>query len=217
MKILFEILLLIISYLLGSIPTALIISKVFFKKDIRQYGSKNMGATNTLRVLGLPYAITVFLLDALKASIILFLFTYGILNRELIPHIHPIIFGLAGIIGHIFPIFANFKGGKGVASMSGILLVYAPLCFLVEIVAFLLILILTKYVSAGSIISLFLVFILSFIIPPVFQTTPDLFFSLFCGIIFVIIVIDHWPNIIRLINGTESQITKAILSKKEKK
>lgn len=217
MKILFEISLLIISYLLGSIPTALIISKLFFKKDIRDYGSKNMGATNTLRVLGLPYAITVFLLDAMKASIIIFLFTYGILSKDLIPHIHPIIFGFAAIIGHIFPIFAKFKGGKGVACMSGILLVYSPICFLIEIVAFLLILLFTKYVSAGSIISLLLVFILSFFIPPVFQTTPDLFFSLFCGIIFIIIVIDHWPNIIRLINGTESQITKAILSKKEKK
>lgn len=217
MKILFEILLLIISYLLGSIPTALIISKLFFKKDIRDYGSKNMGATNTLRVLGLPYAITVFLLDALKAAIVVGLFTYGILSKDLIPHLHPIVFGFVAIIGHIFPIFAKFKGGKGVACMSGILLIYSPLCFLVEMVAFLLILILTKYVSAGSIISLFLVFILSFIIPPVFQTSPDIIFSIFCGIIFIIIVIDHWPNIIRLLHGNESQITKAILSKKEKK
>ena len=90
MTILYEILLLIFAYLLGSIPNALIVSKLFFKTDIRKFGSKNMGATNTLRVLGVRYAALVFFLDALKASILVALFTYNIIDRSIIPPLHPI-------------------------------------------------------------------------------------------------------------------------------
>ena len=213
MTILYEILLLICAYLLGSIPNALIVSKVFFKKDIRQYGSKNMGATNTLRVLGLRYAALVFLLDALKASILVVLFTYNIIDKSIIPHLHPIYFGLVSIFGHIFPIFAKFKGGKGVACTTGVLLSFSPLCFLIELVIFLIVFLSTKIVSISSILSITCVFISSFFIGPIKGTGPDYIFTIFCGIIMLIIILDHSKNIKRLLNGTESKINKAELEK----
>lgn len=221
MTILYEILLLILAYLLGSIPNALIVSKVFFKKDIREFGSKNMGATNTLRVLGVKYAALVFILDALKASILVALFTYNIIDKSIIPHLHPIYFGLMGIIGHIFPIFAKFKGGKGVASTTGILLAFSPYCFLIELAVFLIVFLSTKIVSLSSILSISCVFICSFFIGPITTGEPDYIFTIFCGIVMLIIILDHAKNIKRLFKGTESRITKDELEKnnitKEKK
>jgi glycerol-3-phosphate acyltransferase PlsY len=213
MIILNEILLIICAYLLGSIPNALIISKLFFKKDIREFGSKNMGATNTLRVLGLKYAAMVFILDAMKASILVILFTYNILDNSLIPHLHPIYFGFASIIGHIFPIFAKFKGGKGVACTTGILLSFSPLCFLIEAILFFTIFLSTKIVSLSSIISITGVFISSFFIGPITTSQTDYIFTIFCGVVMLIIIFDHSKNIKRLINGTESKIDKSSLEK----
>ena len=213
MTIIYEILFLILAYLLGSIPNALIVSKLFFKKDIREFGSKNMGATNTLRVLGFKYAALVFLLDALKASILVILFTYNIINKSIIPHLHPIYFGFLAIIGHIFPIYANFKGGKGVACTSGVLLAFSPYCFLIELFIFLFVFISTKIVSLSSILSITAVFIASFFIGPITTNNPDYIFTIFCGITMIIIFLDHLQNIKRLIKGTESKITKKELEK----
>lgn len=213
MTVLYEILFLIIAYLLGSIPNALIVSKLFFKKDIRNFGSKNMGATNTLRVLGIQYAALVFLLDALKAGLLVFLFTYNILDQSLIPHLHPIYFGFVSIIGHIFPIFASFKGGKGVASTTGVLLAFSPYCFLIELGIFLIVFLLTKFVSLSSILSITCVFIASFFIGPINGNGHDFIFTIFCGLVALIIIFDHFQNIKRLIKGTESKITKSELEK----
>lgn len=214
MEVFIEICFIIGAYLLGSIPWALIISKIVAHVDIRNYGSKNMGATNTLRVLGLGSAITCFFLDALKGAIPVALFSLGILDRSLIPHIHPIILGLVALIGHIFPIYVGFKGGKGVACMTGILLAYCPWCFLIEITVFILILIFTKYVSAASITSLFTAFLLSFTVSPIGHEGPDPVFTIFCAIAFVLIIILHLPNIRRLIKGEEPQVHRAILKTK---
>jgi len=216
MKILIEIGFVILSYLLGSIPSALIISKIFFKIDIREHGSNNMGATNALRVMGMKYATIVFIMDALKAGTLVFLFTYNILSRDLIPHIPPVFLGLVSIIGHIFPIYVKFKGGKGVASATGVILACHPVCFIVEIIIFLLVVILTKYVSVGSIISIIIVFFLSFFIPPLFEDAPNIYFSIFTGIMMGIIIIDHLPNIKRLIHGTESKTTKSLFTRKKR-
>ena len=214
MEVFIEICFIIGSYLLGSIPWALIISKIVAHVDIRNYGSKNMGATNTLRVLGLGSAITCFFLDALKGAIPVALFSLGILSRSLIPHIHPIILGLVALIGHVFPIYVGFKGGKGVACMTGILLAYCPWCFLIEITVFILILIFTKYVSAASITSLFTAFLLSFTVSPIGHDGPDPVFTIFCAIAFLFIIILHLPNLRRLIKGEEPQVHRAILKTK---
>ena len=123
--------LIIIAYLLGSIPFALIVSKTAKGIDIRDYGSKNMGATNVLRVLGLKYGLITFFLDATKAAIIILLFKLGVLNENMHALGHPLIYGIVAIIGHVFPVYANFKGGKAVACSAGIVLVYSPLTFVI--------------------------------------------------------------------------------------
>lgn len=216
-KILIEIGFVILAYLIGAIPTALIVGKLFFKIDIREHGSKNMGATNTLRVMGAPYAVLVFALDAIKGGILVFLFHFNILDKALIPHIPVILLGLVAIIGHIFPIYIGFKGGKGVACTTGILLAYHPICFIVFIIIFLMVVIFTKYVSAASITSIIIIFFLSFFLPPINLTEPDIWFSIFTGIMMIIIIIDHLPNIKRLITGTEPKTTKALLKKNNMK
>jgi glycerol-3-phosphate acyltransferase PlsY len=116
-----ELILIIIAYLIGSIPTALIISKKYFGIDIRDYGSGNMGATNTFRVLGSKYGTLVMVFDILKgmAAVALYNFLPHYLNNELDRTNFMIGLGLAAVLGHIFPIFANFKGGKGVATLLG--------------------------------------------------------------------------------------------------
>ena len=212
--ILIEIGFVLLAYLLGSIPIALLVSKLFFQIDIRNHGSKNMGATNALRVMGVPYAVIVFVLDAIKAGLLVFLFTYNVLDRSLIPHLHPLYLGLFAILGHIFPIFVKFKGGKGVACTTGVILAANPICFFAFIMVFLLVVVFTKYVSAGSITATAIVFFLSFFIPPLNQAGPDLYFSLFTGIMLIIIIITHYQNIVRLIKGTEAKTTKAILKRK---
>jgi glycerol-3-phosphate acyltransferase PlsY len=138
-------LLLIASYLIGSIPTALLMGKLFFGVDIRELGSKNPGATNTLRVLGKKSAIVVLLIDIGKGAAAAYLPIYFHLNIE------PLYFGFAAVIGHCFPIFAGFRGGKAIATTAGALMVANFSLFLVAYITFFLLIFLTKYVFLGSI------------------------------------------------------------------
>lgn len=205
MGIIIPIALLIFSYLLGSIPWALIISKLFAQIDIRDYGSKNMGATNVLRVLGTKYGIAVFILDALKASIVILLFRIGLVNYELdwmVLKIHPLIYGVVALIGHLFPIFANFKGGKGVSCCAGIVLAYNPIVFLGAFSAFCIIFFWKRYISLGSLSAGLVGFTLSFI--PIYGKI-DWIFVIVMGIAFFFLIIRHIPNIKRLIKHTESK------------
>lgn len=220
-NILMKILILIIAYLIGSIPWGLIIG---FAKgiDIRKSGSGNIGATNTGRVLGHKrYSVYVYLLDMFKGAIIVFLFKYNILPYEWCL-INPMLYGLAAVIGHVFPIYLKFKGGKAVACGSGAIAGYFPIFLLFAIPFFFIILIITKYVSLSSLISSFVglvsMFIFSIIsegllLPlNVFYILTDIgnpiwpfnfWFIIFGAIIVVIIFIKHKSNIKRLINGTE--------------
>lgn len=202
-----EMLLLLISYLLGSIPNALIISKSCKGIDIREHGSKNMGATNVLRVLGFKYGIIVFLLDAIKASIIIILFKIGIFSLDKYCHIPLLTYGLFAVIGHLFPIFAKFKGGKGVACSAGIICSYAPLVAIPTLLAFLIVVLITKYVSLGSIIAVATSIIFSFIIPLLTQTEIDWILVIVCFLVFIIFIVTHRANIKRLIKGEESKIS----------
>ncbi len=208
MGIILPITLLIASYLLGSIPTALIISKSFAGIDIRDYGSKNMGATNVNRVLGFKYGLIVFTIDAIKAGIIISLFTFQLLEWEanwMVLKIHPLIYGVVAVIGHMFPIFAEFKGGKGVACCTGILLAYSPLIFIIVITVFILILIWKKYISLSSMTAAVTALILSFFIHE--GDSIDWFFTSIIAILCAFIIIRHIPNIKRLINHTETKFT----------
>lgn len=208
MDILIEILFIILAYLIGSIPVAVIVSKLFFKKDVREYGSKNMGATNATRVFGFKVGIIVFILDAIKGGLVLALFNFNILDKGLIPHIPLIVLGLASTIGHIFPVFAKFKGGKGVACTAGILAFYNPLSFIIVLTIFIITVLITKYVSVGSIILMLSAFILSFFIPPINHISTDLYYIIYCGLLLVVLILTHRKNIVRLIQGNESKITK---------
>jgi glycerol-3-phosphate acyltransferase PlsY len=202
-----EILLLIISYLLGSVPNALIISKLCKGIDIREHGSKNMGATNVLRVLGFKYGIIVFLLDAFKAGVIILMFKIGIFSLDKYCHFPLLTYGLFAVIGHLFPVFAKFKGGKGVACSAGIICSYAPLVAIPTLLTFLIVVLITKYVSLGSILGVTASVIFSIVIPLIMKQEIDWILVVVCSIVFVIFIITHRANIKRLIKGEESKIS----------
>ncbi|HLU22950.1 glycerol-3-phosphate 1-O-acyltransferase PlsY [Lederbergia graminis] len=138
---------LILAYILGSIPSGLIVGKVFYGKDIRQFGSGNLGATNTFRTLGKRAGIVVTLVDILKGTLAVLLPV--IFDLE----IHSLIAGVIAVIGHMFPLFAGFRGGKAVATSGGVLLGYDPILFILLVVVFLVSLKISKYVSLSSIIA----------------------------------------------------------------
>ncbi len=194
---------LILAYLLGSIPNAVWIGKFFFNTDVRNHGSNNSGSTNTIRVLGYKAGIPVLLLDILKGFLavkMIYLTFYYI--PETGDYINfQLLLGLAVIIGHIFPVFANFRGGKGVATLIGVILAIDPISMLICIGVFMITLIVTKYVSLSSMIAG-----LSFpvLVIVVFNTTTSslVIFSL---IVFVLLLFTHQKNIERLVRNQESK------------
>ena len=163
----------LISYLLGSIPNALIIGKAFFKKDIRQFGSGNLGGSNTGRVLGKKIGLLVMILDLLKAVLAIFL-TKLIVNETNPNLINLSIYlsSAAVLIGHCYTCFAKFKGGKAVASTFGILLITNIYIFLISIALYVILLKIFKQVSLSSIIIFFVASLLSLI--PIFRESPFL-------------------------------------------
>lgn len=195
----YEILLILLGYLYGSIPFALVIGKVFYNTDVRESGSGNLGGTNAGRVLGKKAGISVIVLDALKAVIIFYLSSYLSLKFNLNPDIKYIA-GLACIFGHCYPIFAEFRGGKAVSTSLGYFLCIEPLYAVVAIVVFLLVLKISKYVSLSSISTALIVLCI----------TPFLAVSITaksCMLIAVILLVyRHKDNIKRIKNHTESKI-----------
>lgn len=196
--------LIILAYLIGSIPTALIISKKYFGIDIRDYGSGNMGATNTFRVLGKRYGTIVMICDILKgmAAVSLFYFLPFYLNNELARTNFMIGLGLASVIGHVFPIFAGFKGGKGVATLFGMLLVVQPTVAICCVVVFLLALFLTRYVSLSSVLGAIMLPISVLWI----WNEEEFLYRLFALIIAVMVVLTHQKNIGRILRGVETRV-----------
>ncbi len=188
-------LLLILAYLIGSFPTGVIIGKTFFHKDIRQYGSGNIGTTNTFRVLGPIAGIIVFLVDFFKGT----LATLLPVLFHLEPHYLCLITGLAAILGHAFSIFLKFKGGKAVATSAGFLLGYNVHFFLICAIIFFPILFITSMVSLSSLISVVLIFIASFFF-------HDLALSIISGLLIVLIYWSHRSNIVRLEHHEENMV-----------
>jgi glycerol-3-phosphate acyltransferase PlsY len=185
----------ILAYLIGSIPFGLILSKVFGKKDIRKSGSGNIGATNVYRVMGKTLGALTLVLDILKGALFVIL-VEGFTHSE----IWAGLAGFAAFLGHLYPIYLRFRGGKGVATSLGIFLFLAPYALLVDIVIFLLVVYQTRYVSLGSIIAAALL--------------PVILFVFSCSYVYVIlavimgglIVLRHRENIQRLRQGTENKI-----------
>lgn len=195
----YEILLILLGYLYGSIPFALVIGKVFYNTDVRESGSGNLGGTNAGRVLGKKAGISVIVLDALKAVTIFYLSSYLSLKFNLNPDIKYLA-GLACIFGHCYPIFAEFRGGKAVSTSLGYFLCIEPLYAVVAIVVFLLVLKISKYVSLSSISTALIVLCI----------TPFLAVSItakLCMLVAVILLVyRHKDNIKRIKNHTESKI-----------
>lgn len=193
------------AYLLGSIPSAVWVGQAFFGIDVRNYGSGNAGATNTFRVLGKKAGIGVLVLDVLKGFTAALLVSY-------IPEISPVInktrfinlqllFGLTAVIGHLFPVFAKFKGGKGIATLFGMLIALDWHSALVCVFIFLIILLLTHFVSLSS-ISAAIVFPVSIIW--LYKRHEPLFIS-FALCAALLVILTHRKNINRLLSGSESK------------
>lgn len=194
------ILVIILSYLFGSIPWGLVIGKVFFHKDIRKEGSGNIGGTNAGRILGKPAGIAVILLDALKGYFAMVLAYY--LAKDAI-----VFAGLASVIGHCFPVFVHFHGGKAVATTFGFFLGIATLVnghifwqFIFPVLCFLVILYLTKMVSLSSITAVFIEAVVNIFI----NTNKLVPVAVF--ILWILLTYRHKSNIERIKNGTESKI-----------
>jgi glycerol-3-phosphate acyltransferase PlsY len=199
-----EVILLIFSYLIGSIPTAVWVSKMVYNIDIRDYGSGNAGATNTFRVLGSKWGSFVMLVDMLKGLLVVqiaYLMPIYVLDDFQRTNFQ-IGLGLVAVIGHIFPIWAEFRGGKGVATLLGLIIGISPLTALGCVGVFLLVLFLTRFVSLSSILAglAFPVFIL------VIFNVHNNSYRIFAITVALMIILTHQKNISRLIKGCESKV-----------
>ncbi len=199
-----ELLLIVVAYLIGSFPTAILVSKRFFGVDIRDYGSGNAGATNTYRVLGSRWGTVVMIIDMLKgvvATSLYILLPYYMTNEWDRTNL-MIGLGLASVVGHIYPVWAGFRGGKGVATLFGMILAIQPIVAVCCVGVFLLVLYLTRFVSLSSILSsvAFAVFILF-----IFNDDVTLY-RIFSVAVALMVILTHQKNINRLLNGTESKV-----------
>jgi glycerol-3-phosphate acyltransferase PlsY len=201
-----EVALIAFAYLIGSIPTALLISKKFFGIDIREYGSGNMGATNTFRVLGSRYGTIVMIVDILKgvvASSLYVIIPFYVDGDNELERTNLIIgLGMAAVLGHIFPIFAHFKGGKGVATLFGMVLAMQPIVAGCCVGVFLLVLYLTRYVSLSSILAAAMLPISVLWI----WNENETLYRVFALFVALLVIFTHQKNIGRLIRGVESRI-----------
>jgi len=181
-----------LSYLVGSIPTGYIMYKLSEKKDIRRFGSQATGATNVLRLKGWKYALPVGLFDILKGFLVVYFALKLFPDKRL-----ALLCGFLAVLGHCFPIFIKFKGGKGVATTVGVYAALAPVPLLCSVGIFLAAVLLTRYVSLGSLLAMFFfpIFVLYLIGDPY---VIALSIAIFCLIIF-----RHMGNIKRLIGGNE--------------
>jgi glycerol-3-phosphate acyltransferase PlsY len=184
----------ILAYLLGSIPSGLIVGKAGYGIDIREHGSGNLGGTNTFRTLGVKAGMIVTIADILKGTLAASLpFLFGIEG------VHPLLIGLFAVIGHTYPLFANFKGGKAVATSGGILLFFTPILFVTMLAVFFFILYITKYVSLSSMLTGIYAIIFS-----IFNGDPILI--LVVSILTLFVIYRHRTNIKRIKEKTEPKV-----------
>lgn len=199
-----ELLLIVLAYLIGSIPTSVWVSKHFFDIDIRDYGSGNAGATNTYRVLGPKWGTFVMLTDMLKGmlAVKLALLLPEYADSEVNLQNLQTGLGLAAVVGHIFPIWAEFRGGKGVATLFGLVLGISPWTALSCVGIFIVVLYLTRFVSLSSILAsiAFPVFIL------VIFNVDNPLYRIFAIAVALMVLLTHQKNIGRLLKGSESKV-----------
>ena len=199
-----EFLLILMAYCIGSIPTAIWISKAFFGIDIRDYGSGNAGATNTFRTLGSKWGTVVMIVDVLKGVVAtsLYILLPYYLTSEWDRTNFMVGLGLAAVLGHIFPIWADFRGGKGVATLFGMIIAIQPLVAVCCVGVFLIVLYMTRFVSLSSILAsiAFAIFILF-----IFNEKEPLYRA-FAITVAMMVILTHQKNISRLLRGNESKV-----------
>jgi glycerol-3-phosphate acyltransferase PlsY len=194
----------ILAYLLGSVPSAVWVGKSFYGVDVREHGSNNAGATNTFRVLGIKAGSIVLLMDAFKgataANLAYFLQPEWLAINSFIDY--QILFGILAVLGHIFPIFANFKGGKGIATLLGMVLAINLQLALLCLALFVVILLVTRYVSLSSMISTIFFPIFTLYLYPEKNEPMLLAFGIAMALL---VVLTHKKNIIKLLHGEENK------------
>ena len=205
-----HILFLIVAYLLGSFPSAVWVGKTFYNKDVREFGSGNAGATNTFRVLGIKAGIPVLLMDIFKGwfSVNLIYFVSDSCNPfsddvSSSQFEVQLAFGIAAVIGHLFPIYTGFRGGKGIATLLGLLIGLSYPAALAAIVVFVLVFVISKYVSLGSILASSAFPIVVFFL----INEPNSSLKIFSVFVPILTLITHQKNIERLIRGEENKVT----------
>ncbi|HGZ8463202.1 TPA: glycerol-3-phosphate 1-O-acyltransferase PlsY [Staphylococcus aureus] len=196
------IVMLLLSYLIGAFPSGFVIGKLFFKKDIRQFGSGNTGATNSFRVLGRPAGFLVTFLDIFKGFITVFfplwlqVHTDGPISTFFT---NGLIVGLFAILGHVYPVYLKFQGGKAVATSAGVVLGVNPILLLILAIIFFIVLKIFKYVSLASIVAAICCVIGSLII-------QDYILLVVSFLVSIILIIRHRSNIARIFRGEEPKI-----------
>jgi len=206
-----HILFLILAYLTGSFPSAVWVGRTFYNKDVREYGSGNAGATNTFRVLGKGAGIPVLMMDVFKGWLsvnYIYFITDGCnpFTETVTPFQFEIqlALGIAAVIGHLFPIYTGFRGGKGIATLLGLLIGLNPIAAISSIVVFVIVFLISKYVSLGSILaSVAFPFVVFFFIDEKDVNSSLELFSVFVPIL---TLITHQKNIERLIRGEENKV-----------
>ncbi len=204
----------LIAYLLGSIPTAVWIGKAYYGLDVREHGSKNAGATNTFRVLGKKPGIIVLLIDILKGALASSLPYFALSAMIALPDSGPnteqlirignvqIVASILAVVGHVFPLFAGFRGGKGVATSLGVIIGIQPLAALICFGAFLSVFVVSKYVSLGAIVAAIVFpFVVHFMLK-----NESLWMTIFSIVLSVLVIFAHRKNITRLWHGEESRM-----------
>jgi acyl phosphate:glycerol-3-phosphate acyltransferase len=194
----------IASYLLGSIPTAVWVGRRFYKIDIRDYGSGNAGATNTIRVLGPVAGIPVFVIDLLKgftAVELTYLCKPNFYEHNEIFALFKVVISMIVVIGHVFPVFAGFRGGKGIATSLGVVLALFPIPAIITTAIFMIVLLISHYVSLGSIIA---AFVFPFINIFIFDHR-EWAYLVFAIVLSAFVIFSHRKNIKRLIKSEEAK------------
>lgn len=222
---------LLISYLVGSIPSSIWVGKVARGVDIRNYGSGNAGATNTFRILGWKPGVTVLLIDGFKGFVCSYwvsqlAYQIGSGPVVIIPNWEidsflRITCGIIAILGHMFPILASFDGGKGMATATGMLIAIEPISIAISAGVFLIVMISTRYVSLASLVAAFIYPLLLLLLRYGFHLQIDGSILIFGAIAGIGIIIKHRGNIKRLMNGTENKVgsfkpAKGWLNKEQK-
>ena len=185
----------LVAYLLGSIPSGLWIGQYFFQKDIRQFGSGNLGSTNAFRVLGKKAGSVVLFCDVFKGFLAMVL-AMTVFKQE---SLSPLWIASFAVIGHTFPLFASFKGGKAVATFAGMILAYQPLLLLYGLIIFLALLAITRMVSLTAMVTITAGVLLSLLF-------NDWTLTAFALAIDIFIIYRHRSNIQRILNGTENKV-----------